>query len=67
MTALRTALLLAAMGMVAAACESSRPATRAGEALDRAGSQTGAALGRAAEDTGAALGRAGNWVRDRTQ
>jgi hypothetical protein len=49
------------------ACESSRPATRTGEALDRAGSRTGEALGRAANDTGAAVGRAGDWVRDRTR
>ena len=48
------------------ACERSRPATRAGEAIDRAGTATGQALGRAAEDTGAALNRAGNWVRERT-
>ncbi len=49
-----------------AACESSRPATRAGSAVDRAGTATGQAVGRAADNTGAALNRAGDWVRDRT-
>ena len=49
-----------------AACESSRPATRAGEALDRAGSATGRAVGNAAEGTGAVIGRAGEWIRGRT-
>ena len=59
--------LFALVGLLAlAACESSRPATRAGEAIDRAGSRTGQALGRAADDTGAALNRAGDWVRART-
>ena len=51
----------------APACESRRPASRTGEALDRAGTRTGEALGRAADSTGAALGRAGDWVRDRTR
>jgi len=49
------------------ACESSRVATRTGEALDRAGTRTGEALGRAADATGQAVVRAGDWVRDRTQ
>jgi uncharacterized lipoprotein len=48
--------------LVLAACESSRPMTRTGEALDQSGSRTGAALGTAAQDTGQALNRAGNWV-----
>jgi hypothetical protein len=60
---LLTALLLVA-GL--AACESSRPATRTGVALDRAGTATGNAVGEAAQDTGAALNRAGNWVRNRS-
>ncbi len=59
---LLTAMLLV-MGL--AACESSRPATRTGAALDRAGTATGNAVGEAAQDTGAALNRAGSWVRDR--
>lgn len=59
-------LTLALLVLVLAACESSRPATRAGEALDRAGSRTGDAVGRAAEGTGAAIGRAGEWIRNRT-
>lgn len=53
--------------LLAAGCESRQPATRAGEALDRAGSRTGQALGQAANDTGAAVGRAGDWMRDRTR
>jgi len=60
-------LLLLACAAPLAACEASRPATRTGEALDRAGSRTGEALGRATRSTGAALGRAGDWVRDRTE
>lgn len=56
--------LLLVIGL--AACESSRPATRTGAALDRAGTATGNAVGEAAQDTGAALNRAGNWVRNRT-
>lgn len=61
-------LALAALCLIgAAACESRQPATRAGEAIDRAGSQTGQALGRAANSTGNALGRAGNWMQRRTE
>jgi len=52
--------------LLTAGCERTRPAERAGSAIDRAGSRTGEALGRAADDTGAALGRAGDWVRSRT-
>lgn len=63
---MRRALLLLALLAPLAACESNRPATRTGEALDRAGTRTGEALGRAARSTGAALGRAGDWVRDKT-
>jgi hypothetical protein len=59
------------------ACERSRPAERAGAAIDRAGTNTGQALGRAADDTGrainraaddtgSALNRAGDWVRNKT-
>lgn len=60
--------LLLLLAIVAApACESRQPASRTGEALDRAGTRTGEALGRAADSTGAALGRAGDWVRDRTR
>ncbi|MBL6457034.1 hypothetical protein JMJ55_16990 [Belnapia sp. T6] len=56
------------LGLLAlAACQSRQPATRAGEALDRAGSQTGQALGRAANSTGNALERAGGWMQRRTQ
>lgn len=50
-----------------AACESRQPMTRAGAAVDRAGTRTGEALDRAAVDTGAALDRAGGWVRERTR
>jgi hypothetical protein len=50
----------------AGGCERTRPATRAGEALDQAGSRTGAAIGEAARATGGALERAGTWVRERT-
>jgi hypothetical protein len=53
--------------LLLAACQSERPATRAGETLDRAGSRTGEAVGRAANTTGAAIGRAGDWVRGRVQ
>jgi hypothetical protein len=66
---MRPAFTLAAAALLAmstVACESSRPATRAGAAVDRAGTATGSAVGRAAENTGQALGRAGDWVRDRT-
>jgi len=63
---LRRALLGALCVMSIAACESSRPATRTGEAIDRAGTRTGEAVGRAAQDTGNAINRAGGWVRDRT-
>jgi hypothetical protein len=59
--------ILALAALALAACEASRPATRTGEALDRAGSRTGEALGRAANTTGAAIGRAGDWMRDRTR
>jgi hypothetical protein len=52
--------------LLLSACERTRPAERAGTALDRAGSRTGEAVGRAAENTGAAIGRAGEWVRGRT-
>jgi hypothetical protein len=59
--------LLAMLGvLLVSACERTRPAERAGAAIDRAGSRTGDALGRAADDTGAALNRAGDWVRSRT-
>ena len=64
---MRAILLATACLLTLAACESSRPATRTGEALDRAGSRTGDVVGRAANDTGAAVGRAGDWVRTRTQ
>ncbi len=57
------ALLLAGL----AACQSERPATRTGSAIDRAGTRTGEAVERAAESTGNALERAGDWVRDRTR
>jgi len=49
------------------ACESRQPATRAGAAIDRAGTQTGQALGRAATSTGDAIERAGDWMRDRAR
>ena len=58
------ALLL--LVLAAGGCERTQPATRAGEALDHAGSQTGKALDNAARETGGALERAGTWVRDRT-
>jgi hypothetical protein len=62
-----TRVLVAALCMLlVTACERTRPAERAGAALDTAGSRTGEALGRAADDTGAAIGRAGDWVRART-
>jgi hypothetical protein len=62
---LRTLLAFCLIGV--AACQSRQPATRTGEAIDRAGSQTGQALGRAAHSTGNALGRAGNWMQRRTE
>ncbi len=62
---LRMLLALCLTGV--AACQSRQPATRAGEAIDRAGTQTGQALGRAANSTGNALGRAGNWMQRRTE
>ena len=62
------ALLLVALCLTAlAACESRRPMTRTGDALDRAGSRTGDAVGRAANETGAAVGRAGDWMRNRSR
>lgn len=53
--------------LVLAACESRRPATEAGAAVDRAGTRTGQAVDRAAITTGSALERSGEWVRDRTR
>ncbi|NKE47750.1 hypothetical protein HB662_23435 [Roseomonas frigidaquae] len=64
---MRPILLTSLCLLTLAACESSRPAARTGEALDRAGTRTGEAVGRAVQDTGAAVGRAGDWVRNRTQ
>ncbi len=46
-------------------CESQQPATRAGQALDRAGTATGQAVGNAATATGHALNRAGNYIQDK--
>lgn len=60
-------LIAAACLLCLAACESRRPMTRAGAAVDRAGTRTGEALDRAATDTGAALDRAGGWVHERTR
>lgn len=61
------AAALCLLGLAAAGCESRQPATRAGEAIDRAGSRAGQAIGRAATATGEAIGRAGDWVRKRTE
>jgi hypothetical protein len=61
---LAAAAALCLLGLTA--CESQRPATRAGAAIDRAGSQTGQAVERAADTTGGAIERAGAWVRQRT-
>ena len=60
-------ILLAAPLLLLAACESQRPATKAGQALDRAGSEAGRAVGHAAQETGAAFHRAGDWIRARTR
>jgi hypothetical protein len=46
-------------------CESQQPATRAGQALDRAGTATGQAVGNAATATGRALHRAGNYIEEK--
>ncbi len=46
-------------------CESQQPATRAGQALDRAGTATGQAVGNAATATGRALNRAGNYIQQK--
>lgn len=46
-------------------CESQHPATRAGRALDRAGTATGQAVGNAATATGRALNRAGNYIHQK--
>ena len=62
---LRALLVLCLVGT--AACQSRQPATRAGEAVDRAGTRTGQALGRAANSTGNALERAGTWMQRRTE
>ncbi len=59
---MRLLLALLATATLLSACESDRPMTRAGNALDHAGTKTGEAVGTAAEDTGAAINRAGNWV-----
>ena len=48
-----------------AACESTQPATQAGQALDRAGSAAGQAIGNAAMATGSALDRAGKYVNQK--
>ncbi len=57
------ALSLFLLGL--AGCESRQPATRAGEALDRAGTKTGQAVGQAATATGRALNRAGNYIQEK--
>jgi hypothetical protein len=62
---LRVLVALCLIGV--AACQSRQPATRAGEAIDRAGTRTGQTLGRAANSTGNALERAGTWMQRRTE
>ena len=54
-------------GLVLSACEQTRPMTKTGAALDRAGTKTGQAVGRAGEATGNAVNRAGQWIQERTQ
>jgi hypothetical protein len=61
------ALMMAACGLLGVAgCERTQPATRAGQALDRAGTATGNAIGGAGQAAGQALERAGTWVKDKT-
>jgi hypothetical protein len=60
-----TGIVLSLLICGLAGCESRQPATRAGEALDRAGTKTGQALGNAATATGRALDRTGNYIRDK--
>jgi hypothetical protein len=62
-TARTMALSLFLLGL--GGCESQQPATRAGQALDRAGTETGQAVGNAATATGRALNRAGNYIQDK--
>ena len=60
-----TGMALALFLFGLAGCESRQPATRAGEALDRAGTKTGQAVGNAATATGRALDRTGNYIRNK--
>lgn len=57
------ALTLFLVGL--AGCESRRPATHAGAALDRAGTRTGQAVGHAATTTGRALDRTGHYIQQK--
>ena len=62
--ALRSTIVI--LGLLAlAGCESSQPATRAGAALDHAGTVTGNAVGNGAQATGNALDRTGIYVKDK--
>ncbi|RAI54062.1 hypothetical protein [Roseicella frigidaeris] len=64
----RGAALLGLLALAALpGCESRKPATQTGEALDRAGTATGAAIDRAATATGGAMERTGEWVRRKTE
>ncbi len=54
------------LGVLAlAGCESQAPATRAGMALDRAGTNTGEAVTHGAHVTGNALDNAGSYVKNK--
>ncbi len=65
MRTLATTMTLSLFIFDLAGCESQQPATRVGQALDRAGTATGQAVGNAATATGYALNRAGNYVQEK--
>lgn len=48
-----------------AGCESQKPATHVGAALDRAGTATGQAVSNAAQATGRALNRTGDYINEK--
>ncbi len=61
---MRSALLILAV-IAIAGCESQAPATRAGMALDRAGTDTGQAVSKGAQATGSALDRTGTYLKNK--
>ncbi len=61
---MRSAFLI--LGVLAlAGCESQAPATRAGMALDRAGTETGQAVKEGAQATGNALDKTGTYIENK--